>query len=738
MMLGIIMLLLIALMFVMPTALRAQNNYDPPIPTKEEREALRKSNRLWHPAEKASLTAEQVALFAAQDDVDITHYFLDLDFIPITGSGQGTVEGSVTVSGTSQVNGFQHLVLNFASNMAASSITRGTTDLSFTHASDILDITLDRPFNISESFDVTIAYSGMPDATGFGSIGWYKYSTWQGLGQMVWTLSEPEGARTWWPCKDRPDDKATVEEWWTVPNSWFAAGNGVLVETVKKKGRKKMYKWIPSHPLTTYLVSIAATDYATFSDTYTPLSGGSMPVDYYVYSEDLSKAQVSFSNTVSMIEFFAQTFGEYPFVEDKYGMSEFPVSGAMEHTTNTSYGRVFITGDHSYDWADAHELSHQWWGDSISPLNWQNVWLNEGFATHCEALWFEHLNGPQGYQDYMNSFWRAHFNGPLYNNPDWFGTTVYDKGGWVQHVLRGVMGDAAFFNGLRDWYANNKDGVGYTAEYQQTMEARYGASLAWFFQEWVYGQNSPAYEYGWTTAELGNGVYRNYFQIRQVQTDAGTFTMPVQLTLVTASGQEVRTVWNDRQDQDFMLDTAAPLTDLIFDEKDWILKASENEIILPDADGDGVPDRNDDCPDTINPDQSDFDGDGPGDACDPDDDNDLLADGEDCAPFDPSQGKPDEVEQLDVTKSDIAAHISWTAALRADGYDPARGLVSGLDTGYGICLQQMLTARSYDDPEMPPPGDAFFYMVRGDDSGCGGGGSFGKNSYGSERPSPCP
>jgi hypothetical protein len=233
-------------------------------------------------------------------------------------------------------------------------------------------------------------------------------------------------------------------------------------------------------------------------------------------------------------------------------------------------------------------------------------------------------------------------------------------------------------------------------------------------------------------------VYRNYFQIRQVQTDAGTFTMPVQLTLVTASGQEVRTVWNDRQDQDFMLDTAAPLTDLIFDEKDWILKASENEIILPDADGDGVPDRNDDCPDTINPDQSDFDGDGPGDACDPDDDNDLLADGEDCAPFDPSQGKPDEVEQLDVTKSDIAAHISWTAALRADGYDLARGLESGLDTGYGICLQQMLTARSYDDPEMPPPGDAFFYMVRGDDSGCGGGGSFGKNSYGSERPSPCP
>jgi aminopeptidase N len=217
---------------------------------------------------------------------------------------------------------------------------------------------------------------------------------------MVWTLSEPDGARTWWPCKDTPADKAMVEEWWTVPASWTATGNGTLIGTETLPNSRKRFRWRSARPLTTYLVSIAATDYASFSDTYTALDGTTtMPVTYYVYSEDLTPARESFRNTPAMIAFYAETFGEYPFLEDKYGVCAFPWSGAMEHTTNTSYGYLLIDGGHGNDYVIAHELAHQWWGDSVSPEDWKDVWLNEGFASYSEALWAEHLGGADRYRD---------------------------------------------------------------------------------------------------------------------------------------------------------------------------------------------------------------------------------------------------------------------------------------------------------------------------------------------------
>jgi hypothetical protein len=702
------------------------------IPTQEERETLlRKPPRPSSPP--AILSSEQEALLAAQDDVDVTHYFLDIEF----NHGSRTVSGSVTVSGTSLMSGFEHLVLDLYDNMTVSSVKIGNTNLSYTHGGNLLDITLDRPYDPGETFDVTVTYAGSPQ-TG-GSFGWYKYFGWP-PGKMAWSLSEPEGARIWWPCKDRPDDKATVEEWYTVPDTWIATGNGVLVGTVNLPQSRKQFQWVASHPLTTYLVSVAATDYVTFSDTYVALDSSTMPVDYYVYASDLEDAQESFNRTVDMMTYYAQTFGEYPFVEDKYGMSAFPVSGAMEHTTNTSYGYTLINGGHDYDYIVAHELAHQWWGDSVSPETWENIWLNEGFATHSEALWWEHENGPQGYQDYMNSLWRETFDGPLYDPTQLFGATVYDKGGWAQHMLRGVLGDDAFFNALRDWYSDRKDSTGNTAQYQATLEARYGASLDWFFLEWIYGTGSPRYEYGWTTADLGGGSYRNYVNISQIQTDAGLFTMPVQLTLVTGSGSEVRTVWNDALDQDFTLDTTEPLTDLLFDEKDWILKASVAVITLDDADSDGVPDRNDNCMMSVNPVQADFDGDGQGDVCDADDDDDLLDDLDDCAQFDPEQGRPDEVQALSANRiSGNAVSLSWTAAARSDGYDLSRASRGDLESSsYGSCVAEMLPGLTYEDPEVQPAGEVWNYLVRGRDTGCGGGGSPGDTSEPAERSSPCP
>jgi hypothetical protein len=702
----------------------------PPVPTPEQRELLRKE------APGTRARAPEPEVDTAQDDFDVTRYFLDLAF----DTHNQVVSGSVTITATSLAPGFQTLVLDLYPSMVVSSVMRGTTALTFVQTNPDLIITLDQPFDPSESFEVVVTYSGTPVSGGFGYFGWNKYSG-QSTTRMAWSLSEPDGAQRWWPCKDRPDDKAMVEEWYTVPAKWIATGNGVLTDVITLSGNRKQYRWVASRPLTTYLVSIAATDYVTFSDTYIALDGTPMSVDYYVYSEDLAEAQESFNRTTDMIAFYAGLFGEYPFLEDKYGMSAFPVSGGMEHSTNTSYGYGLINGGHGYDFIIAHELAHQWWGDSVSPETWPDVWLNEGFATYSEALWYEHENGPQGYRDYMNSLWHQTFSGTLYNPSNLFGTTVYDKGAWVQHMLRGVMGDAAFFDGQRDWYEQHRDTTGNTAQYRATLEARHGAPLAWFFNEWVYGSGSPRYEYGFTTANLGNGSYRNYVRIHQVQGSPGPFTMPVRLTLVTPSGSEVRTVWNDAVDQDFVLDTSEPPNNVLFDADNWILKASLATVLLVDTDGDGVPDRNDNCAATLNPAQANLDGDASGDACDDDDDGDLLVDVADCAPLDSGQGIPDEVASLSAQRgADSATELSWSAAERADGYDVARGLLAQLASGsYGLCWQEMIPGTAFTDAEQAlGEGEGFFYLVRGRDTGCGGGGPFGFDSGGAPIPSPCP
>jgi aminopeptidase N len=717
-------LLTLAFVLVLP----AVAGEAPPVPDRQERASVLYEGKV-DPRSGKRLTAREAAVLVSQDAFDVTRYHLDVIF----DEQAETIEGSVEITATSLVDGLETVTLDLVSNMNVAAVSQGIPSLQYSRNGNFLDVTLRAPVDSGESFTFKVVYDGSP-LSGIGAFGWNKYGS-SGQGEMVWSLSEPEGARSWWPCKDRPDDKAIVEEWWTVRSDWTATGNGVLVGTDPMPANRTRYRWVATNPMPTYLVSIAASDYVSFSESYTPIEGGSMPVDYYVYPQDLGDAQVSFSETVPMIEFYAQLFGEYPFVDDKYGMSSFPFGGAMEHSTNTSYGYYLINGAHTYDFVVAHELAHQWWGDSVSPETWPDIWLNEGFASYSEALWYEHLGGASSYRSYMNSFYSSSFSGPLYDPIQLFGSTVYDKGAWVVHMLRGVMGDASFFQGLRDWYTGHKDATGNTEQLRATVEALYGDTMDWFFQQWVYGENRPDYEYGYATADLGTGVYRNYVRIAQTQPDAGVFTMPIELTLVTAGGSEIRSVWNDSGDQDFVLETTEPLIGLLLDDDDWILKGPTTQIGLPDADGDGVPDRNDNCPGIANAPQNDLDGDLVGDACDDDDDDDSLADVEDCAPLDPEAGTPGEVDLLTLA---AGTTLSWTAAARADAYDLSRGSIGEIASGYGACLEALIPGLTYVDIDEPAAGDGFFYLVRGNDTACGGGGPTGFDSAGTPRPPACP
>jgi hypothetical protein len=406
----------------------------------------------------------------------------------------------------------------------------------------------------------------------------------------------------------------------------------------------------------------------------------------------------------------------------------------MEHQTATSYGAVLIRGDHWYDWIVAHELGHQWFGDKVSPAEWPEIWLNEGGATYSEALWREHLGGLPALQAWMAALDSRPFCGTLYDpvagGCDLFGHTVYDKGGWVMHMLRHVVGDTPFFQGLRDYFANQAYANASTADLQAAMEAASGTALGPFFSRWVFDGGEPNYRWGWSAVPTTAG-WVVYVRIDQLQSGA-PFTMPIDIVVTAPPGNTETThiVQNTAAGQDFALppQVNAP-TSVELDPDGWILK-TVNQVALPDVDGDGVPDTADNCGLLGNPEQDDFDGDLAGDICD-------------CAPLDPSvQVPPVEVNGMAVTGA-APAVLDWTAVPGGGPgltYDVVRSVLSDVRALPGLgslsCFDSGLVTTGSSDGDPMPLGDGFIYFVRAVDV-CTG--PLGTPPGAPARPSPvCP
>jgi len=506
----------------------------------------------------------------AQSHYDAKYYRLDLNLNDTT----EIVSGSVYMYAEALIDGFNLVELNFFDNpqMYVDSIKSNDTSVSFTWNNDIISIFLNGTYN-QEPFDVTVYYHGHPLEGGLQSFDWGSHGS--PSKPIMSTLSEPYFAQAWWPCKDLPKDKAdSADINITVRSDLYVASNGLLREIIDH-GSTKTYKWHEKYPITTYLISIAATNYTIFSNWYHPISGDSMEVIYYVYPERLSQAQSLYPITPSMIEYFANTFGEYPFVEEKYGMAHFTWYGAMEHQTCTSILYSWYS-----QWVIAHELAHQWWGDYITCHNWHHIWLNEGFASYCEALWAEYNGGTGSYHSYMNGmeFWGG---GSIFiedTTDAWniFGTIVYDKGAWVLHMLRHIVGDSTFFQILRAYYSDPRfaHGAAETEGFQDLCETVSGMDLEYFFHEWIYGTYYPMYRYSYTYESAGGDYYDVFIHIDQTQiTNPPHFTMPVDLAISTYSMDTTVVIFNDPRHKDFTVRVLSSGIDMDLDPDRWILRS---------------------------------------------------------------------------------------------------------------------------------------------------------------------
>lgn len=525
-------------------------------------------------AEKSSIglraaTPNQLLYDVLRYDLDLT---LDPEALLLTGAV--TVVARVTGAAITTLD------LDLAAGRIVDGVQGDAGPLPFLRNGDVLTLVLDRAYAFGETVSVTVDYHGNPSGLAFG---WSLADS----EPMIWTLSEPYGAREWWPCKDLNTDKAdTVDVRVTVPDGLVVASNGVLVSETGD-GVETAFHWRSGHPIAPYLVSLAVHPYVRFSHWYTPRAGGDpMEVAYFVYPSHYDLVQYNYGLVVPMLERFAAGFGEYPFVDEKYGHAEFVWGGGMEHQTLSSLG----------GWSEdliSHELAHQWWGDDVTCADFHHIWLNEGFATWAEAYWKEHRVGRAAYLAMMRE---AAFKGAgtiFVENPVDFWTifnvnTTYNKASWIPHMLRGLMGDTAFFAGLRAYRDQYGGGTATTEQFRDVMEAYAGRDLDVFFQQWVYGQYYPVYHYDWRVTSQGTDQTL-HLAIAQAQLEGGLFSMPVEVEIATTTGPVRFVVEVDQALESWQFPVTGYVLDVTLDPDEWILCDVEHEILAATDVGDGPP-----------------------------------------------------------------------------------------------------------------------------------------------------
>jgi len=539
---------------------------------------------------------------AASSNFDATYYHLNLNIA----MDDDSIVGLVRVEGRVVNSSLTTLTLDLAPSMHVTSVALAAGGaLAFTHPGAALNITLPGSQPVGTLVAVDIRYRGIPVVDGFGNFvfGFRCFYPSQNPCprpmRYAWSLSEPYGAREWWPCKDHPSDKADSSRMTvTVPSMYRVGSNGLLVgETIN--GPNTTYDWLSHYPIASYLISVAVGDYVRYQDTYNrsaalasvygPLS---LPLDHLVYNDTtnaLPGTPEGWVLTADALEVEEGWFGPYPFATEKYGHSEVTFGGGMEHQTMSSIGGG-STG------VVAHELAHQWYGDKITPQRWTHLWLSEGFASYAEILYFEARKAqfPGRYEAVSEGQYRSarRATGTLVledttNVNDMFdGYRVYAKGSMVLYMLRYMVGDNVFKQIMQTYAADPavRYGNAVTADFQRVAEQVSGLDLDAFFSQWVTtGTGYPRYAAATSWKDVGGGTYEVKVTLQQQQTSSqsnvSVFKMPVDIVvydmLPSDSLVEIHreTVQNNLRSQTFTFTVAQAPFQVLVDPDKKILRS---------------------------------------------------------------------------------------------------------------------------------------------------------------------
>jgi len=472
----------------------------------------------------------------ASTNFDVKYYRCEWEVDPAIRFITGRVTAYyIILSSTNSIS------FDLVNELDVDSVKQRNTILVNQHSANVLQVNFPLSANAGTFDSVSIFYRGVPPNAGFGS---FVNSTHAGS-PIIWTLSEPYGTRDWWPCKNGLDDKAdSIDVIVTTPSVYKTASNGLLQsETLVDGGTKKIIYWKHRYPIASYLVCFAVTNYSVFNNSVR-LGAVTLPMQTYCFPEDSTAFITNTPLVLNAIQLYHNLFGDYPFIKEKYGQVQFGWGGGMEHQTST-----FISNPG--EGLMAHELGHQWFGDKITCRSWQDIWLNEGFATHLASIYMESKYPANTIENRKNeiayitsqpggSVWVDDTTniGRIFN-----GRLSYSKGSHLLYMLRWKLGDSIFFRAIRQYQKDPKIIYGFakTEDLKRNLEQVSGQDLTEFFNDWFKGQGYPTYNVEWT--QLGSNVRIKMNQVTS-HSSVNFFELPVALKFKNAS-QEKTIVLNN-------------------------------------------------------------------------------------------------------------------------------------------------------------------------------------------------
>ncbi len=504
---------------------------------------------------------------ASFSDYDLTYQSIFWELDPT----QLYIAGSVSFSFTAQTQ-LNSIQFNLHDSLIIDSIVRNSNALNYAHSSNLVTVELGQTLAPSEQDSFTVYYKGVPARTGSGA---FMQILRNDTFPEIWTLSEPYGAMEWWPCKQSLLDKVdSIDITIAVPEGFFPASNGLITSRTTEKGTTSVhYKHL--YPSTTYLVGVVVTNYVELSETFHFEDGDSMQLVNLVFPESLDAAIEGTQRTPAIMALYNQLFMPYPFKNEWYGHAQFSRGGGMEHQTMSfigSFGFELI----------AHELAHQWFGDYVTLASWQDIFLNEGFATFLSGLAYEYI-----WPEWTHRFWEVRL-ARIISEPDgsifvpdttevsriFNGRLSYFKGAYMLRMLRWELGDDAFFSGVQHYLADPNIAYQFAdmSQFIQHMEMAGDTTLTEFFNDWYYGEGYPLYQWNW---QQQNDTL--YIDLQQTSSDASVdfFECTVPLQIIQGSDTSTLRLKHTQSNQSFALKVGATVNEVLFDPELKLITTNE-------------------------------------------------------------------------------------------------------------------------------------------------------------------